>query len=257
MYGGGDPSYSAGGGSAPPSAEKATSSRAVLAALRALQDKIARLEGERAEAVHSNDELRARMRDLEARLEARGAGPAAAAASPALREEHDRLRREARARDDVAREAERRAVEAEERLQAAEMRANAATARARQCEDALEEERRRPAAPASGDADAWKRKPFRRAETGSRRRRGWDVDMTGRGDSGGGDVDVARRRVAANAAGETLVFRGDESRRRRGRDVDVACRRVAATWIFRGDGSRRRRGCVDSPWRQATPRLHG
>ena len=47
------------GPTSPAASEKTTSSRAVLAALRALQDKIARLEGERAEAVHSTHELRA------------------------------------------------------------------------------------------------------------------------------------------------------------------------------------------------------
>ena len=49
--------------------EKATSSRAVLAALRALQDKIARLEGERQEAVNGNKELRHTLREAELRLE--------------------------------------------------------------------------------------------------------------------------------------------------------------------------------------------
>ena len=52
------------GPTSPAASEKTTSSRAVLAALRALQDKIARLEGERAEAVHATSELRARLRDL-------------------------------------------------------------------------------------------------------------------------------------------------------------------------------------------------
>ena len=66
-----------------------------------------------------------------------------------------------------------------------------------------------------------------------------------------------------DAAAATWIFSGDESRRRRGRDVDIQRRRVAATprprrgysvetsrgdaaaatWIFRGDESRRRCGC--------------
>ena len=58
-----------------PASEKTTSSRAVLAALRALQDKIARLEGERAEAVHATSELRARLREAEARLDSAGIEP--------------------------------------------------------------------------------------------------------------------------------------------------------------------------------------
>ena len=48
-------------------------------------------------------------------------------------------------------------------------------------------------------------------------------------------------------AAATRIFRGDASRRRRGRDADIPWRRVAATpgaatRIFRGDESRRRRG---------------
>ena len=65
-----------------------------------------------------------------------------------------------------------------------------------------------------------------------------------------------------DAAAATWIFRGDGSRRRRGGDVDLPWRRIAATprrrrgssvetdrgdaaaatWIFPGDGSRRRRG---------------
>ena len=36
-----------------------------------------------------------------------------------------------------------------------------------------------------------------------------------------------RRRVAATPRGATWIFRGDESRRRRGRDADILWRRVA------------------------------
>ena len=89
---------------------------------------------------------------------------------------------------------------------------------------------------------------------------------------------VRSSNFAADSA--LYVFRAgyvsDESRRRRGRGVDISWRRGAATprlgrafveimsrrrrgrWIFRGDGSRRRRGRgVDGPWRRvaATPRL--
>ena len=63
------------GPTSPAASEKTTSSRAVLAALRALQDKIARLEGERAEAVHATSELRARLREAEARLDSAGIEP--------------------------------------------------------------------------------------------------------------------------------------------------------------------------------------
>ena len=63
------------GPTSPAASEKTQSSRAVLAALRALQDKIARLEGERAEAVHATSELRARLREAEARLDSVGAVP--------------------------------------------------------------------------------------------------------------------------------------------------------------------------------------
>ena len=62
------------------------------------------------------------------------------------------------------------------------------------------------------------------------------------------------------AAARTWIVRGDESRRRRGPDVDSPWRRAAAlarTWIVRGDESRRRRGPAGSiPWRRvaATPR---
>ena len=63
------------GPTSPAASEKTTSSRAVLAALRALQDKIARLEGERAEAVHATSELRARLREAEARLDSAGVAP--------------------------------------------------------------------------------------------------------------------------------------------------------------------------------------
>ena len=71
-----------------------------------------------------------------------------------------------------------------------------------------------------------------------------------------GDVATPRRRVAA-----ACLFRGGESRRRRGQDVAIPWRRVAAaprrrdvvipwrrvataagTWLFRGDESRRCRG---------------
>ena len=51
-----------------------------------------------------------------------------------------------------------------------------------------------------------------------------DMPQTGRGDSG---YSVETSRCAAAAA--TWKFRGDGSRRRRGRDVEIPCRRVAAT----------------------------
>ena len=60
------------------------------------------------------------------------------------------------------------------------------------------------------------------------------------------------------ATATAWIVRGDESRRRRGRDVDRPWRRVAAAtaWMFRGDETRRRRGRdVDRPWRRvAAPR---
>ncbi|KAH8073078.1 hypothetical protein JL721_3054 [Aureococcus anophagefferens] len=55
--------------SAEDAGEKTTSSRAVLAELRALQDKIARLEGERAEAVNSTKEMRHQLREMELKVE--------------------------------------------------------------------------------------------------------------------------------------------------------------------------------------------
>ena len=76
-------------------------------------------------------------------------------------------------------------------------------------------------------------------QTGSRRRRGCDVD-------------IPWRRVDAAAA--TWRFRGGGStpRPRRGDSVEAGRgAAAAATWIFRGGGSRRRRGCdVDTPWRR-------
>ena len=76
---------------------------------------------------------------------------------------------------------------------------------------------------------------------GSRRRRGrgrgYSV-VTSRGGAAAGDVDILCRRIAATP------------RLRRGYSV-VTSRggAAAATWIFRGDESRRRRGYnVDIPW---------
>ena len=101
------------------------------------------------------------------------------------------------------------------------------------------------------------------------------------------DILAATPRLRCGYSGETCrrdavattwIFRGDESRRRCGYDVDISRRPVvatpwlrcgysgetscgdaaAATWIFRGDVSSRRRGChVDIPRRRvaATPWL--
>ena len=85
--------------------------------------------------------------------------------------------------------------------------------------------------------------------------------------------DVSRSSRGAAAAG-TRIFRGDESRRRRGRNADIPRRRVAAprrgysaetsrggaaagTWIFRGDTSpacQRRKAVFVSPSRDPPPR---
>ena len=79
------------------------------------------------------------------------------------------------------------------------------------------------------------------AKTGSRRRRGRDVDIPwrrGRGD--GRDVDISWRRGRGDGRDVDIPWRrghGD------GRDVDIHWRRVAATaatWIFIGGESRRR-----------------
>ena len=48
------------------------------------------------------------------------------------------------------------------------------------------------------------------------------------------------------AVAASWIFREDESRRRRGCELDIPRGRGAAaatTWTFRGDESRRRRGC--------------
>ena len=72
------------------------------------------------------------------------------------------------------------------------------------------------------------------------------------------DVDIPRRKVGRRV-NATWIFRGDESPRRRGRDVDIPWRRsrgdaAAATWTFRGEKSRRRRGRdVRVPSRRAGP----
>ena len=139
------PTLSRGGGMHSPTAsEKTTSSRAVLAALRALQDKIARLEGERAEAVHATQELRSRLRDAEARLDGvGGASPAAGRGDELdeLREAQHRLEREFAARDAAAAAAERRAAESD-RL------ARSAAERAARAEEELAAARARPASDA-------------------------------------------------------------------------------------------------------------
>ena len=110
-----------------PASEKTTSSRAVLAALRALQDKIARLEGERAEAVHATSELRARLREAEARLDSAGIEPTPVRGGgdelDELREAQHRLEREYTERDAAAKAAERRAAESEHRAKQAAARA--------------------------------------------------------------------------------------------------------------------------------------
>ena len=97
------------GPTSPAASEKTTSSRAVLAALRALQDKIARLEGERAEAVHATSELRARLREAEARLDSVGAAPTPVRGGgdelDELREAQHRLEREYTERDAAAKAA--------------------------------------------------------------------------------------------------------------------------------------------------------
>ena len=115
------------GPTSPAASEKTTSSRAVLAALRALQDKIARLEGERAEAVHATSELRARLREAEARLDSVGAAPTPLRGGgdelDELREAQHRLEREYTERDAAAKAAERRAAESEHRAKQAAARA--------------------------------------------------------------------------------------------------------------------------------------
>ena len=115
------------GPTSPAASEKTTSSRAVLAALRALQDKIARLEGERAEAVHATSELRARLREAEARLDSAGIEPTPVRGGgdelDKLREAQHRLEREYTERDAAAKAAERRAAESEHRAKQAAARA--------------------------------------------------------------------------------------------------------------------------------------
>ena len=115
------------GPTSPAASEKTTSSRAVLAALRALQDKIARLEGERAEAVHATSELRARLREAEARLDSAGIEPTPVRGGgdelDELREAQHRLEREYTERDAAAKAAERRAAESEHRAKQAAARA--------------------------------------------------------------------------------------------------------------------------------------
>ena len=115
------------GPTSPAASEKTTSSRAVLAALRALQDKIARLEGERAEAVHATSELRARLREAEARLDSAGIEPTPVRGGgdelDELREAQHRLEREYTERDAAAKAAERRAAESDRAARAAAARA--------------------------------------------------------------------------------------------------------------------------------------
>ena len=60
-----------------------------------------------------------------------------------------------------------------------------------------------------------------------------------------------------HAAAAPWRFRGDESRRRRGRDVDLPWRRVAATPRGYAAEASRKAAAADIPWRPATRRGRG
>ena len=130
--------------SAEDAGEKTTSSRAVLAALRALQDKIARLEGERAEAVNSTKEMRHQLREMELKVESHRLD---GAEESRLRSAYERLASEAASKDAAMLAAENRARAAERRLLEREARARETTLRARRVEEELDEAQRNGATP--------------------------------------------------------------------------------------------------------------
>ncbi|KAH8053299.1 hypothetical protein JL722_9522 [Aureococcus anophagefferens] len=84
--------------------------------LRALQDKIARLEGERAEAVNSTKEMRHQLREMELKVESHRLD---GAEESRLRSAYERLASEAASKDAAMLAAENRARAAEQRLDAA------------------------------------------------------------------------------------------------------------------------------------------
>ncbi|KAH8069681.1 hypothetical protein JL720_11987 [Aureococcus anophagefferens] len=124
--------------SAEDAGEKTTSSRAVLAALRALQDKIARLEGERAEAVNSTKEMRHQLREMELKVESHRLD---GAEESRLRSAYERLASEAASGRGHA----RGKPLAAERLLECETRET--TLRARRVEEELDEAQRNGATP--------------------------------------------------------------------------------------------------------------
>ncbi|KAH8045737.1 hypothetical protein JL720_16579 [Aureococcus anophagefferens] len=127
--------------SAEDAGEKTTSSRAVLAALRALQDKIARLEGERAEAVNSTKEMRHQLREMELKVESHRLD---GAEESRLRSAYERLASEAASR---TRPCSRRKTASARSSGSSRRDARETTLRARRVEEELDEAQRNGATP--------------------------------------------------------------------------------------------------------------